>query len=242
MKKLILTAAFLFAITGCKADKPVTSDSAIFRSDDYKVELDKMPEVKGGMVELQKNLIYPSEAKEQNIEGKVIVNVFLDEQGKVVNTKILKSDSKLLEQSAIDALERTEFTPGIVEGKAVKTQIVIPIVFKFDGSSGKKESNHPEYLQDVDEFPVPVGGFQVIGQNIIYPKNEKEKGIQGQVMVLALISESGEVIKTEVVKSVNPALDKAALDAINRTKFLPAKKDGSKVKSQVQIPISFKLQ
>lgn len=244
MKKLILTTAVLIFMAGCKDNKPVTGDTALFKSDDFRVQVDKMPEVKGGMTALLENLIYPAEAKEQNIEGKVIVKVFLDEKGEVANTEILKSDNKLLEQSAIDAIEKTKFTPGMAKGENVKTQIVIPIVFKLDGqgSSDNKENKYPKYLQEVDEYPVPVGGFQVLAQNIVYPKNEKEKGVQGQVIVRALISESGEVIKTEVVKGVNAALDKAALDAINKTKFTPAKKDGKEVKAQVQIPITFKLQ
>lgn len=98
---------------------------------DYKVIVETMPAPVGGMKSLQQNIVYPEDAKLKGIEGKVIVQAFIDESGKVVKTEILKSAGDDLDKAAVKALQNTAFTPGKADGKPVKVKIVIPIVFKL---------------------------------------------------------------------------------------------------------------
>jgi TonB family protein len=98
----------------------------------FEVSADTMPSPVGGMLTLQKNVIYPKSAKQSGIEGKVIVQAFIDETGKVLKTVVLKSAGDALDLAAVNAIEKTAFTPGKAEGKAVKVRIVIPIVFKLN--------------------------------------------------------------------------------------------------------------
>ena len=92
-----------------------------------------------------------------------------------------------------------------------------------------------------DKQPEPIGGIEQILKNVVYPISAKEAGIEGKVLVKAIIDESGNVAETEVIKSVNTDCDKAAVDAIKKTKFTPVTKDGKPVKAEVVIPIMFKL-
>lgn len=92
-----------------------------------------------------------------------------------------------------------------------------------------------------DVMAKPVGGMEQIFKNIVYPKAAKEAGIEGKVLIKAVIDENGNVTETEVVKSVSPDCDKAAVDAIKKTKFSPAMKDDKPVTTEVEIPIMFKL-
>ena len=57
----------------------------------------------------------------------------------------------------------------------------------------------------------------------------------------AIIDEKGNVVETEVVQSVNADCDKAAMDAIKKTKFTPGIKDNKPIKAEVVIPVMFKL-
>jgi protein TonB len=98
------------------------------------------------------------------------------------------------------------------------------------------------YFVSVEETPMPVGGIQALMKNVVYPKEAKESGIQGKVFVKAFINEDGDVVKTELLKGTNTALDSAAENAVKRTKFLPGKQKSKPVKVQVAIPIVFKLQ
>ena len=83
------------------------------------------------MQALSRNIVYPEKAKQNGTEGKVFLQVYIDETGKVVKTAVIKSAGELLDNAAAAAIRKTGFTPGIVNGKPVKVKVVIPIVFKL---------------------------------------------------------------------------------------------------------------
>jgi TonB family protein len=93
----------------------------------------------------------------------------------------------------------------------------------------------------VDVMPEPIGGIEQILKNVVYPKAAKDAGIEGKVIVKAVIDEKGDVVETEVMKSVSEDCDKAAVDAIKKTKFTSGIKDDNPVKTEITIPIMFKL-
>ncbi len=97
----------------------------------YKMVADSMPQPIGGIQALSKNIVYPEKAKQSGTEGKVFLQVYIDETGKVVKTMVIKSAGELLDNAAVAAIRKTSFTPGIVDGKPVKVKVVIPIVFKL---------------------------------------------------------------------------------------------------------------
>lgn len=103
------------------------------------------------------------------------------------------------------------------------------------------DSTESEYLLDVEETPMPVGGMGELAKKIEYPREAKESGIEGQVFIKVFIDEEGNVVKTEVLKGVGHGLEEAAVKAIMETKFIPGKQNGVPVKTQVSIPVKFKL-
>jgi TonB family protein len=90
-----------------------------------------MPEIIGGIQALVKNIIYPDAAKEKGIEGKVFVKVYIDEQGNVFDTEIIKSLEKSCDEAAVNAVKNLKFTPAKEKGKNVKVVVVIPIQFRL---------------------------------------------------------------------------------------------------------------
>ena len=101
-------------------------------------EIDKMPEIKGGIQELVKNIKYPESAKQEGIEGKVFVKANVDVAGNVESAEVVKSVSKDLDEAAISAIKSTKFIPGEKNGKFVIAEVVIPIHFKLDDKKEKK--------------------------------------------------------------------------------------------------------
>jgi TonB family protein len=59
--------------------------------------------------------------------------------------------------------------------------------------------------------------------------------------VKAIVDESGNVVESKVLKGIGHGCDEAAVAAVKSVKFNPAVKDGKKVKAEVTIPLSFKL-
>lgn len=93
-----------------------------------------------------------------------------------------------------------------------------------------------------DEAPVPIGGYTAIQRNVRYPPIAQEAGIEGTVIVQAFVNNKGRVTETVVLKGIpNTGLDEAAVDAIRRTLFAPAKQRDRPVGVWISIPVSFKL-
>lgn len=76
-----------------------------------------------------------------------------------------------------------------------------------------------------------------------YPPAALTLGMEGSVTVNALISETGEVTRTEILRGVkgNYGFEKAAENAVRQWLFKPAQKDGVSVKVWKPIEIIFKL-
>ena len=73
-----------------------------------------------------------------------------------------------------------------------------------------------------------------------YPESLKGSGIQGVVLIQAVIGEDGCTQNVRVVQKLHPKLDELAKQAVNSWKFSPAMKDGKPVKVMIPIRIQFK--
>jgi TonB family protein len=81
--------------------------------------------------DLNKNLIYPENARTAGIEGRVEIKAFISKNGKVTKATVNKTDNKILNQAAIDAVKKTKFTPGTIKNKAVDAWVILPIKFRL---------------------------------------------------------------------------------------------------------------
>ena len=76
----------------------------------------------------------------------------------------------------------------------------------------------------------------------LYPEIAQEAGIEGVVIVQAFIDKKGRVKETLILKGVpNTGLDEAAMEAIRKTRFRPAKQRERAVGVWISIPVNFKL-
>jgi protein TonB len=72
---------------------------------------------------------YSDDARAAGIEGRVRVEISIDETGHVVSAKIVSGLGHGLDESAIDAAKRMTFTPATKCGTAVKSTFLISIRF-----------------------------------------------------------------------------------------------------------------
>lgn len=76
------------------------------------------------------NLIYPKEAKEKNIQGRVMAGFTIDERGKITDIRILNGADPLLDKEALRVLSLSpDWEPGRVDGKAVPVSYSFPVIF-----------------------------------------------------------------------------------------------------------------
>ena len=93
-----------------------------------------------------------------------------------------------------------------------------------------------------DDPPIPIGGYCAIQRNIIYPEIAQEAGIEGTVVIQAFVDKKGKVTDTVVLKGIpNTGLNEAAMTAIEKTRFKPAKQRDRAVGVWISIPVNFRL-
>ena len=93
--------------------------------------VENQPELVGGMKALQQSVEYPEFAKKSGIEGRVIVQFVVDEQGNVQEPQVTRGVHKLLNEEAIRAVKEQTFKPGKQRGQAVKVQMSLPVTFRL---------------------------------------------------------------------------------------------------------------
>jgi protein TonB len=74
-----------------------------------------------------------------------------------------------------------------------------------------------------------------------YPAVARDRGIQGVIIVEAVISPTGCVSSARVLRSI-PPLDAAALSAVSAWQFTPTLLDGSPVPVVMTVTVNFALQ
>lgn len=99
-------------------------------------------------------------------------------------------------------------------------------------------------VEDNPEFP---GGTQAmmkyLSENIKYPVIAQENGIQGRVICQFVVNKDGSIVDINVVRSVDPSLDKEAIRVIkSMPKWKPGKQRGKPVRVKFTLPVVFRLQ
>lgn len=188
---------------------------------------------------LAERLKYPEVAVRDGIEGEVIVRALVDKKGRVEDAKVDQSPNQVLNDAALEAVRKTTFTPAMQQGKPVSVWIQIPVQFSLRDTKGSSQSTASRPKEPVEVEP----GYdsREIAANVRYPELARRRGIEGDVIINALIAKDGRVADIKVHESDSPLLETAAIEAVRNTKFTPATEDGVPVAVWIQIPIVFRL-
>ncbi len=98
------------------------------------IAYDDPPVPVGGYGAIQRNIVYPEIAQEAGIEGKVIIQAFIDKKGRVQGMTILQGIPNTgLNEAAMAAIKKTRFKPAQQRDRPVGVYISIPVNFKLKG-------------------------------------------------------------------------------------------------------------
>ena len=149
--------------------------------------------------------------------------------GKLINRQVFNFDTDYKATNKLSVVKKEQAT--VLPEKEIikkKEETVIPEI-------------EPEILCDVQVCPVPIGGMKGIQNILVYPEHALRYGVQGTVTIIATISNSGDVIKTQVLKGLGYGCDEAAQEALRKTKFVPGLNDNKATECNATIPIEFKI-
>lgn len=149
MKKLKshLSFAFLLFISSNILGQQSNPDSLSIRDSIFEMQaVDVYAEFKGGNAALFKwigtNLVYPLEAREENVSGVVYSSFVIDTTGKLTDIKILRGIHPKCDQAVLDLLAKSpKWNPAMKNDQAVRQRFNLPIRFTLapSASSGQNE-------------------------------------------------------------------------------------------------------
>ena len=140
-------------------------------------------------------------------------------------------------------LEQQEIVTSEDSQTEAQTQtFVAPVVEE------EEEEAAQQIFTVVEEMPdFPDGGLQgllkFLAKNIKYPVIAHENGIQGRVVCAFVVNKDGSIVDIEVLRGVDPSLDKEAVRVLSTMpKWKPGKQRGKPVRVKYTVPVMFRLQ
>lgn len=108
----------------------------------------------------------------------------------------------------------------------------------------KEETKVYDEVEQMPSFPGGIAALMsFLSNNINYPKEAFENGIQGRVVCTFVVERDGSITDIRVVRGVHPLLDKEARRVLQQMPcWIPGKQNGDAVRVKFTVPVTFRLQ
>ena len=197
-------------------------------------------------------------------EAKVERKVQVEEKKEVVKevkssikftAPVIKKDAEVKpeeEMKTQDQIMQTNTAIGALDVKGNSDQgEILKVTQRVETEPVKTEAPKPEVenkvFDVVEQMPSFPGGqsalMQFLQSNVKYPVVAQENGVQGRVVVSFVVERDGSITDVQVVRSVDPSLDREAQRVVrSMPKWIPGKQNGQAVRVKYNVPVSFRLQ
>jgi TonB family protein len=187
---------------------------------------------------LRQPLVYPDSLRRSGIGGAVLVRAILDTLGRPesASVRVLTSPDSALDAPARASILGTVFSPARsgVDHHPVRVRLDLRVM--FDPRSSRPLL--PIYEDSVSDRPRLLER-----PSLEYPDWLRRAGIQGRVLVRAVIDTAGRVEpeSIEIIDTPDPGFARPVLRFLGRVRFRPGRLAGRPVRVLVWIPFDFKF-
>lgn len=249
-----------------RASIPSTQEYAESNGDEVFMVVENQPQYPGGNAAMNRfisdNLQYPKIAQENGIQGRVITQFLIEKDGSLSDIRVMRGVDPSIDQEAVRLIaSMPNWIPGTQRGNKVRVRYTLPITFRLSDDNAtpsgyahtkEQQKNTAQSTADeeifivVEEQPEFPGGtsamMSFISENINYPKIAYENGIQGRVITNFIVGSDGSISDVQIMRGVDPALDKEAVRVIgSMPAWKPGKQRGQAVNVRYTLPVVFRL-
>ncbi|MDE6134414.1 MAG: energy transducer TonB, partial [Muribaculaceae bacterium] len=98
--------------------------------------VEQQPEFPGGVSAmyawLSSNIVYPSVASEEGVQGRVVVEFVVGKDGSITNVRVVRPRHPALDKEAVRVIKAMpKWIPGRNNGQPVKVTYTLPVTFKL---------------------------------------------------------------------------------------------------------------
>jgi TonB family protein len=208
-------------------------------------------------------VVYPEQALEKDVEGKVILGFIVNADGNVSDIRVKEGVSPEIDREAIRVFRLLQWKPAIKLGNPVRSEEEFTFKFnikKYERQCKQRGYNNLEYpfmpvdtsitiysLEDLDRPPEPI--FTTKGmtlekfiiKNLVYPEAAYKQNIAGKVLMSFIVETHGGPSNILVEKTVGGGCTEEALRIMKMIRWMPGIKDDTAVRSRIQMSITFNL-
>ena len=229
----------------------------------YKVHADKVAEEQRAYMEalelskLQEQAKKEQKKEEKKIQPKVEPKKEIPEvrESQKFTAPVIKKDELVKEENQVKQMDALKKDVAVSnqdqEGtkdrtvEAVRNDIAVnvppPPVEKKEEVKQVVENKVFDIAEQMPSFKGNVN--QWLASNLSYPAVAAENGVQGRVIVQFVVEKDGSVSNVQVVRSVDPALDREAVRVVKgMPKWNPGMNNGQPARVKYTLPVTFKLQ
>ena len=154
-------------------------------------------------------------------------------------------------------------TPKLLAGfkcllLAISALVLLVVVFAPAGANAQnkkvekaqthKDTTTDDKVYDVcEQMPIYEGGdaalLKYLRENLKLPEEDKERGMQGRLVVGFVVEKDGSLTNVKVLRAVDIALDAEVLRVVKgMPKWIPGRHNGQRVRVRYLLPIHICLQ
>jgi TonB family protein len=186
---------------------------------------------------------FPADARRKEKKYYCIVSTVIDVEGKPISMHVEEQDAGPFGAAAIEAVEESEFKPGLLDGEIpvpVRIEVWVPFV------AGEKRAV-PEVL------PVKVESFTKLndknnrppifrhGAALQYSDEARREHFEGTVLVQFIVNDRGVPEDIQIMRAVGHGLDQKAIEEVGTYRFEPGLKWGLPAAYPATVELQFRL-
>ena len=171
---------------------------------------------------------YPPDAKKKRIQGTVVVELVVDENGIPARAHAVKGPQALRGTAVAYALG-WRFEPVLRDGKPTPVRFQLTMPFRLRPEAQPIQDFEFKQIHTIHQPDPPA-----------YPAEAKAQRIQGTVVVALIVGTDGVPESAEAVEGPE-ALQSTAVDYAKGWRFEPAKVDGKPVRARFKLTMPFRL-
>lgn len=159
-------------------------------------------------------------------------------------SKVETKKEKILQNETITKNKHTPIESLIPENSSETSIVEAPlsIATSFTAESVTSKTSGKEKGEMIEtEFGTATGPKFLHREIPVYPHIARRLGKEGKVILKLTLNEKGELLNIEVIESAQFGFTESAIEAVKKSKFLPAMKDGIPVACRAILPIRFVL-
>lgn len=176
------------------------------------------------------HLNYPIDAILKHTTGQVVIQFIIEKDSSIKNIEVTRDIGNGCGQTAVDVVESMnnmtkKWRPGYQKGKPVRVLYTLPVKFNEVYNFSDPEKKGVEYFpvfSDCDptnsmEDAIKSNNLELknyISDNLTYPDEAFNAGVEGVVQVGFIIEKDGSVSSIKIIHSLSDVCDRAALQVI----------------------------